>query len=157
MGTQVGTVSEQRIRTMYTAKQVMRRNVVSILPTATVEQAIRLLRELGFSGAPVVDRNGTLVGIISEFALLEIVYEPSIRTAPVSRFMTRDVLTVNEDTALNDIATLFVRHRIRRVPVVRDGRLVGVVSRPDLLSHVLEAGEEVEESLHGIRAGASAT
>ena len=142
---------------MYTAKQVMQRNVVSILPTATVEQAIRLLRELGFSGAPVVDRNGTLVGIISEFALLEIVYDPSIRRAPVSRFMTRDVLTINEDTALNDIATLFVRHRIRRVPVVRDGRLVGVVSRPDLLSHVLEAGEDLEESLHGIRAGASAT
>ncbi|HUT94297.1 MAG TPA: CBS domain-containing protein [Thermoguttaceae bacterium] len=142
---------------MYTARQVMQRNVVSLLPTATVEQAIRLLRELGFSGAPVVDRNGTLVGIISEFALLEIVYDPSIRTAPVSRFMTRDVLTVNEDTALIDIATLFVRHRIRRVPVVRDGRLVGVVSRPDLLSHVLEAGEELEESLHGIRAGASAT
>jgi len=142
---------------MYTAKQVMQRNVVSLLPMATVEQAIRLLRELGFSGAPVVDRNGTLVGIISEFALLEIVYEPSIRKAPVSRFMTRDVLTVNEDTALSDIATLFVRHRIRRVPVVRDGRLVGVVSRPDLLSHVLEAGEEVEESLHGIRAGVSAT
>ena len=142
---------------MYTAKQVMQRNVVSLLPAATVEQAIRLLRELGFSGAPVVDRNGTLVGIISEFALLEIVYDPSIRTAPVSRFKTRDVLTVNEDTPLIDIATLFVRHRIRRVPVVRDGRLVGVVSRPDLLSHVLEAGEEVEESLHGMRVGASAT
>lgn len=142
---------------MHTAEQVMRRNVVSLLPMATVQQAIRLLRELGFSGAPVVDRNGTLVGIISEFALLEIVFDPSIRTAPVSRFMTRDVLTVNEDTALSDIATLFVRHRIRRVPVVRDGRLVGVVSRPDLLSHVLEAGEELEESLHGIRAGASAT
>jgi len=142
---------------MPTAEQVMQRNVVSLLPTATVEQAIRLLRELGFSGAPVVDRNGTLVGIISEFALLEVVYDPSIRTAPLSRFMTRDVLTVDEDTPLSDIATLFVRHRIRRVPVVRDGRLVGVVSRPDLLIHVLEAGEEVEESLHGIRAGASAT
>ena len=86
---------------MYTAEQVMQRNVVSILPTATVEQAIRLLRELGFSGAPVVDVNGTLVGIISEFALLEIVYDPSIRRARVSQFMTRDVLTVTEDTALS--------------------------------------------------------
>jgi tRNA nucleotidyltransferase (CCA-adding enzyme) len=142
---------------MHTAEQVMQRNVVSLLPTTTVEQAIRLLRELGFSGAPVVDRDGTLVGIISEFALLEIVYDPSIRTRPVSRFMTRDVLTVTEDTALSDIATLFVRHRIRRVPVVRDGQLVGVVSRPDLLSHVLEAGDDLDTSLGGIRAGASAT
>ncbi len=142
---------------MPTAEQVMRRNVVSLLPTATVEQAIRLLCELGFSGAPVVDQTGTLVGIISEFALLEVVYDPSIRTAPLSRFMTRDVFTVDEDTPLSNIATLFVRHRIRRVPVVRDGRLVGVVSRPDLLSYVLEAGKELEESFPVICAGASAT
>jgi len=140
---------------MPTAEQVMQRNVVSLLPTATVEQAIRLLRRLGFSGAPVVDPSGTLVGIISEFALLEIVYDPSIRTAPLSRFMTRDVLTVDEETALGDIATLFVRHRIRRVPVVRDGRLVGVVSRPDLLSYVLDAGEEVDESPDDVCAGVS--
>jgi CBS domain-containing protein len=135
----------------------MQRNVVSILSTSTVEQAICLLRQLGFSGAPVVDANGTLVGIISEFALLEIVYNPSIRKAPVSRFMTRDVLTVAEDTPLSDIATIFVRHRIRRVPVVRDGQLVGVVSRPDLLGYALDAGDKLRESLQSAAAGAADT
>ncbi len=132
---------------MYTAKEVMQENVVSLLPTATVEQAINLLRELHFSGAPVIDRDGNLVGIISEFALLEVVYDPSIRTAPISKFMTRDVLTVSEDTLLSEVAGILIRHRVRRVPVVRDGQLVGVVSRPDLLGYVLDSGEELREYL----------
>jgi CBS domain-containing protein len=123
---------------MLSAKQVMKRNVVSVSPDATVEETIRLLRQLDISGAPVVDGDGMLVGIISDFALLGVVYEPGLRTAPVAELMTRDVLNVDEDTRLDEIADLFIGHRIRRVPVVRDGRLVGVVSRPDLLRHVLE-------------------
>jgi CBS domain-containing protein len=142
---------------MYTAEQVMQRNVVSILPTATVEQAIRLLRNLDISGAPVVDEDGVLVGIISEFALLEIVYDPNIRNAPVAHFMTRDVLTVSEDALLSDVAGIFIRHRVRRVPVVQDGRLVGVVSRSDLLNYVLGAGDELRSFLEGIGVPVSAT
>ena len=130
---------------MLTAQQVMRRKVVSVSSNATVEETIRLLRQLDISGAPVVDGDGMLVGIISDFALLGIVYEPEIRTAPVAELMTRDVLTVDEQTPLNEIADLFIRHRIRRVPVVRDGRLVGVVSRPDLLKHVLESETRLQE------------
>jgi CBS domain-containing protein len=130
---------------MLTAQQVMHRKVVSVSSNATVEETIRLLRQLDISGAPVVDGDGMLVGIISDFALLGIVYEPEIRTAPVAELMTRDVLTVDEQTPLNEIADLFIRHRIRRVPVVRDGRLVGVVSRPDLLKHVLESVPQLQE------------
>jgi len=137
---------------MYTAEQVMKRNVVSVLSNATVEQAIRLLRQLDISGAPVVDQDGILVGIISEFALLEIIYDPSIRMTPVSRFMTHDVLTVTEKTLLSDVANIFIQHRVRRVPVVREGRLVGVVSRPDLLNYVLEAGDDLCEFLEEIHA-----
>jgi CBS domain-containing protein len=59
--------------------------------------------------------------------------------------MTRDVMTVEEQTPLNEIADLLIRHRIRRVPVVRDGRLVGVVSRPDLLEHMLEGETQLPE------------
>jgi CBS domain-containing protein len=132
---------------MLTAQEVMKRNVVSVSCDATVEETIRLLRRLDISGAPVVDGDGMLVGIISDFALLGIVYEPSLRTAKVAELMTRDVLTVDEQTPLSAIADLFIRHRIRRVPVVRDGRLVGVVSRPDLLKHVLESEPQLQEPI----------
>jgi CBS domain-containing protein len=97
------------------------------------------------SGAPVVDAGQNLVGIISELRLLEVIYTPELKVAPVSQFMTRDVLTVTEATLLSEIATIFVLHRVRRVPVVRDGHLVGLISRRDLLRYALEAGDELRE------------
>ena len=136
---------------MLTAQEVMKRNVVSVSCHATVEETIRVLRQLDISGAPVVDEDDVVVGIISDFALLGIVYEPGLRTAKVAELMTRDVLTVAEQTPLNAIADLFIRHRIRRVPVVRGGRLVGVVSRPDLLKHVLEGGSEAPAGVGAAR------
>lgn len=126
---------------MYRAEDVMTKNVVSVDQDGTVEQAIRTLLEHRISGAPVTDGAGNLVGIISEFQLLEVIYEPEMRTAPVSRLMTRDVLTVDEQTTLSDVANLFVVHRIRRVPVMRDGKVVGLISRRDLLRCVLDAGD----------------
>jgi len=131
---------------MDTADKVMQREVIAVRSHATIEQTISLLRKFDISGAPVVDHEGRLVGIISEFALLAVLYDMSLRTAPVTRFMTREVLTVTEKTALSDVATIFVKHRVRRVPVVRDGRLVGLVSRPDLLNHAFQSGLALGDS-----------
>jgi len=131
----------------------MTKNVVSVDQDCTVEHAIRTLLEHRISGAPVADGAGNLVGIISEFQLLELIYEPEMRTAPVSRLMTKDVLTVDEQTTLSDVASLFVVHRIRRVPVVRDGRVVGLISRRDVLRRVLHAGDG---DLENVKAAADA-
>ena len=130
---------------MYTANQIMRKDVVSIPEDATVEQAMRELLTHDISGAPVIDKDGNLVGIVSEFPLMEAIYDPGLKAAPVSQLMTKDVLTVSESTMLSDVASIFVAHRIRRVPVLRNGRLVGLVSRPDLLRYILEAGDEIAE------------
>ena len=137
---------------MYTAKDVLRKDVITIPSDATVGEAIRILLENLISGAPITDRDGTLVGVVSEFPLLEVVYSPELKTAPVSQFMTKEVLTVDEGTMLSDIASIFVAHRIRRVPVLRDGRLVGLVSRPDLLRYAMEAGDELTEFVESAKA-----
>jgi CBS domain-containing protein len=137
---------------MDTAKEVFNTKVITIASDATVEEAIRVLLENRISGAPVTDENGTLLGVVSEFPLLEVIYSPKLKTAPVTKLMTRDVLTVEEGTLLSDIATLFVTHRIRRVPVLRDGRLVGVVSRADLLRHALTAGDELADLVESAQA-----
>ena len=137
---------------MYTAKDVLRKDVITIPSDATVGEAIRILLENQISGAPITDRDGTLVGVVSEFPLLEVVYSPELKTAPVSQFMTKEVLTVDEGTMLSDIASIFVTHRIRRVPVLRDGRLVGLVSRPDLLRYAMEAGDELTEFVESAKA-----
>lgn len=136
---------------MYRASDAMNREVVCLRPEATVEEAIRLLLKREISGAPVVDGDGQLVGIISEFQLLEVLYSPELKAVALSEFMTRDVLTVGEQTLLSDVVSLMIAHRIRRVPVVSEGRVVGLLTRRDLLRYAMEDGQAVRDFIDGVR------
>jgi len=135
---------------MYTARDVMTTRVIPCPNTATVEEAIKVLLNNHVSGAPVVTATGELIGIISEYQLLEIIYSPDLRHAPVTEFMTKEVHTVSETTLLSDVASTFIVERIRRLPVIRDGQLVGIISRPDLLRYALESNAEMAEYLGAI-------
>jgi len=138
------------------AGDVMTADVVRVSPEARVEEIARLLLEHHISAVPVVDAGGRLVGIVSEGDLvrrvetgtagsrawwLELLADPATlaleyvkthgrRAADV---MTRTVVTVEENASLADVARLLEGRRIKRVPVVRDGRIVGIVSRADLV------------------------
>lgn len=136
---------------MYKAEDVMCTKLITIREDVTVEEAILTLLEHDISGVPVVDDQGRLVGIISELQLLEAVYTPEVKTHQVHNFMTKDVLTVTEGTILSDVTNLLVLHRIRRVPVVRDGELVGIITRRDLLRYTVEAGDTLKKSLDQLR------
>jgi CBS domain-containing protein len=127
-------------------------DLLAIRADTTVEEAIRSLLDHRVSGAPVVDQQGRLVGIISEFQLLEAIYRPEVKQEQVRDLMTRDVITVTEEAALSEVANLLLLHRIRRVPVVRDGRLVGIVTRRDLLRCTLEAEDTRDELADAVRA-----
>jgi predicted transcriptional regulator len=129
---------------MYQVKNAMHCEVVSVRPDATVEEAIELLLNHNISGAPVIDHTGKLCGIISQFQLLEVMYDPQIKNGCVRDFMTRDVLTIEEDAMLGTAVNLFVVHRIRRLPVVRQNRVVGVISRSDLLRYFVNTGEQID-------------
>jgi CBS domain-containing protein len=129
----------------------MHRDVVSICPNASVEEAIELLLEHGISGAPVLDNAGKLCGIITQFQLLEVMYDPQIRNGKVCDFMTRNVLTIDEDATLSTAVSLFVMHRIRRLPVVRDGEVVGVISRSDLLRYFVKSGEQIDSFFNKLK------
>lgn len=124
---------------MKTVRDVMTSDVVVVPSNSSVEEAGRILVENNMSGAPVVDEDGRLVGIISEFQLLELVYEPRLKYSCVRDFMTRDVLTVSADDSLNTVANMFILHRIRRLPVVENGRLQGIITRGDVLRQLLHA------------------
>ena len=109
--------------------------VVSVEPGAIVEEALELMVRHRVSGLPVIDRNGRLKGIVSEFDIMVLLCESDEQywpIDPVDRFMTTDVLTIDESTALADVARLMHRKSIRRLPVSRDERVVGIVSRRDL-------------------------
>jgi CBS domain-containing protein len=138
------------------AIDVMVRDVVTVHADTSVAEAIKLLAENDVSALPVLDKDGNLVGVLSEADLIhrsEIGTEKhrpwwqeavtGARTLAeefakshgkkVAEVMTDGVVSVTEDTPLSEIAALFERKRIKRVPVVKDGKLVGIVSRSNLI------------------------
>ncbi len=144
------------------ASDVMTRNVVTITRHAPIREAIRLMLDHKISGLPVVDAAGKIQGILTEGDLLrrsEIATErrhwpwldfllgPGRNASEYVRthgriceqLMTHDVITVAPDTSLAEIVQLMERRRIKRVPVVEDEKLLGIVSRPDLLAAVARA------------------
>ena len=113
-----------------TAKEIMTSDVVSVNPAMTVKEAARLLTRQQISGAPVIDGRGRIVGIVSE---TDIVLR---RGARVKDIMSKTVSCVAEETSIADIAAAMAAEKISRVPVLRGEKLVGIVSRADLVAAV---------------------
>ena len=138
------------------ARDIMSTKVVTVSPSTTVRDVAGLMVEKHVSGLPVLNDNGTLVGMVSEGDLLR---RPEIGTEKhrrrwvsffsgvdsqareftkshalrASDVMTEQVIHVSEETPLGDVVALMEKHNIKRLPVLSDGELVGIVSRADLL------------------------
>lgn len=128
---------------MLTAEQIMTPSVVTVGPEATIHDAIELLLAKRISGLPVVDRNGALVGILTEYALLAMAYDKEVTHQTVAQHMTQEVISVDAKTPVNRLADQFIVNRVRRLPVVDQGRLVGLISRIDVLRALYDAGAPV--------------
>jgi CBS domain-containing protein len=140
------------------AKDIMTVNVISVAEDTPVHEIVRLLLRHRISAVPVVDGARNVVGIVSEGDLLRpegtgtrrprwleavsagrpVAYEQG-RDSTAATVMTRNVIAVEEDARLNDIAELLERQHIKRVPVLRDGKLAGIVSRANLLHGLADA------------------
>jgi len=112
---------------MLRARDIMTHHVVTIGPTASIHDAARLLSEYNISGAPVVDDAEQMIGIITEADLL------SKEGKTVADIMTARVTTAHEDTPVESIAQILTSNRFKRLPIVRGERVVGVVSRADIV------------------------
>jgi YD repeat-containing protein len=123
---------------MLNAGSIMTTHLVTVRPDASVEAAIQVLLDQGVSGLPVCDDDGRLVGVITEFALLAVTYDKRVKNHTVAQHMTRDVITVDVNDSVGRIADLCIVHRVRRVPVMENGRLVGVIARRDVLRALVE-------------------
>jgi CBS domain-containing protein len=124
---------------MLTAGSIMSPDLVTVRPDATIDQAIEMLLREQISGLPVVDDDGRLVGVITEFALLATAYDRRVKNHKVSQHMTRELITVEADDPVSRVADLCIVHRVRRVPVMQDGRLVGIIARRDVLRALVES------------------
>ena len=112
---------------MIPVKEVMTRNVVSFREDTPVEEVAATLIEKRITGAPVVSAEGHVVGIVSETDVF------SKRGKFARDIMSPRVISVTEETGIDEAARLLIGERIRRVPVVKDGKMVGLLSRSDVL------------------------
>lgn len=124
-------------------KDVMTERVFVVGPDATIDQAISLLLDHRVSGLPVVDDEGLLLGVITEFDIIDLVYNADIETSIVSDHMTKEVNSLDITASLDDAANIFCNDSVRRIPIVQDGRLAGVLSRHDLISFVRKVRRQV--------------
>jgi CBS domain-containing protein len=141
-------------------RDVMTTKVVSVSPDNSVKRVARIMLDKHVSGLPVVDDEGKLVGLISEGDLLrrselglDVIAAPGQSASSEERasayvkshawkvadVMSRDVVTVDEETDLSHAATLMAENGVKRLPVIRNGKLVGIVSRADLLHAIATA------------------
>lgn len=140
------------------ARDVMSSGVVTVEAKGSLLDAVKLLINSGVSALPVIDEKGAFVGVLSEFDVirhvmggdgaaalqsqlekggaLADVYAQAL-ASPVASLMTSPAISAQEGTPLKDIADLMLKHQIKRVPIVRDGTVVGVVSRVDLVKALL--------------------
>ena len=128
-------------------RDIMSKIVVSIRPDATLIDAVKVLTKHHLSGAPVVSADGDVVGFISEPNLMDVLFDEESRTRKVSEYMSSEVQMVHVSDSIATAATMFAMYGFRRLPVVEDGRLIGVVTRRDLLAHSLVSTETFAEPL----------
>jgi len=152
------------------ARDVMVSPVVTVQQSATVSDTAKTLVERGISAVPVVDPQGKVVGIVSESDLLHRVEAGTERrrswwlraiaadevlaadhvkehASKIADIMTQAVVTATPDTPLHEIAMLMERHAIKRVPILANGELVGIVSRANLVQAVASARKDLEVPL----------
>jgi CBS domain-containing protein len=121
---------------MINAQDIMTTHVVFIDPDEPVEHAIELMLRHGVSGLPVVNSCNELLGVITEYDILDIVDDPQTERKMVYHFMTRDPDTIEADTSIFEMGRLFQGRSIRRYPVTDKGKLVGIISRRELIRFV---------------------
>ena len=150
------------------AIDVMVHDVATVRPDTDVADATKLLAEHDVSALPVLDQDGNLIGILSEADLIHRAEIGTEKHRPwwleavtgattlaeefakshgkkVGEVMTAGVISVTEETPLSEIAALFERKRIKRVPVVKDGKLIGIVSRANLIQALASVVGRVDQ------------
>jgi CBS domain-containing protein len=123
---------------MYETKEIMSPNVVTVGPHTPLREVVAKLVENDVTGLPVVNEDGTLLGIITEKNVLGLLSDPQTADGVARDYMTTDVVAFDQDDDLIAVCESLVSSHFRRVPILSEGRLVGIISRRDIIKYILE-------------------
>ncbi len=121
--------------------QYMTRTLIQFSPEENIHAAAKTLLDKRISGAPVIDGSGELVGVLSKKDCLQVVYNASYHKdwgGRVEEYMSHDVRTIDSGADIIAVADLFVESSYRRFPVMENGRMIGQISRQDILRALYE-------------------
>ncbi len=143
---------------MLKAKDIMTEDVITVNPSMTIEEFARILMKNQISGAPVVDEDGSLIGIVTENDLItqnKRLHIPTIlrlfdafiplgtsrlereikkiTATTVGEICTKKVITVDPETPLEEIATIMTEKKIHLIPVIKEGKIVGIIGKKDII------------------------
>lgn len=125
----------------FSASEIMVKRLITLDAEMDVFKAIELLSRNKISGAPVIDSNSRLLGMFTERSCLEVMVDAAYEGLPandVGAFMSEPADTIKEETGFLSMAQIFLNKRTRRLPVLRNGVLVGQVSRRDLINATIK-------------------
>ncbi|TAK02258.1 CBS domain-containing protein [bacterium] len=111
-------------------KDIMTKDVITVSPTTTVKNLAKILMQNQISGAPVMDKKGKILGVVSEADIV------AKKGKQVKDIMSKNVVGVTDDTPVEKIASVMTTHKINRLPVMRGEKLVGIVSRADIVGAI---------------------
>jgi len=115
----------------------MTTNVVTVKKDMVITDVIALLLRWHISALPVVDEDNKMVGIVSEIDLVNVTFDGNAANTTVEDVMTTEIISFNPTTQLADLVRSFSERHLRRVPIIDEGKVVGIISRRDLLREML--------------------
>lgn len=142
---------------MLEAKTVMKTSLITVKRDTPIYDAIDLLSKNKITGLPVVNDDMTIAGIISEKDVLSLLDELDNllmiddlknSTATVDDFMTKEVVSFDEDDDMFDVCDCLIENNFRRVPVTSKGKLVGIITRGDIVAYILKLRTIEKQALH---------
>ncbi len=116
----------------------MKTNVISVEKDTEIYEAIRIMLDNNITGLPVANEYQTLAGVITEKDVLRLLYDSDDLPGTVESFMTRDVICFDKEDSLIDIVDSFISNHFRRVPILDEDKLVGIISRKDIIAYILQ-------------------
>ncbi|MFC1737760.1 HPP family protein [Planctomycetota bacterium] len=128
---------------MFTAEEIMVKDVVYVTKDTPIREAIEIMLRGEISGLPVVGDDMSLEGVITEKDVVGLIYDlDSLESKKVRNYMTEHAISFEKDDSLVDICDFLTKNLFRRVPITSDGKLVGIISVPDIIRYALVLSSE---------------